>query len=112
MDRRNFLAFIPTLSAIPFIGTDLIKTESGILLQNPEIQPKATISSVRSIFDIEVRLYNQGQHIANAQITHFNIDAPYIETTCKDNLGDASYINPYREMTLQATVINPEKIFS
>ena len=36
MNRRNFFATIPALGALPFIGDQVEKTDSGILLVTPK----------------------------------------------------------------------------
>lgn len=61
MDRRNFLALIPSLSAIPFVGSAITKTDSGILLLDPEpeiIKPRP-MEEHPQWHETEVRLYRK-----------------------------------------------------
>lgn len=76
MERRKFLAFIPTLSAIPFIGKDIIQNEAGIhiIKPTPIIQPG--ISDGFDPMKVEIRLYQEGQHIANAYLTSMTLNQP------------------------------------
>ena len=105
MDRRNFLAFLPSISAIPFIGKEIIQNESGIHI----IKPTPIIESgIYDGFDphkVEIRLYQEGKHIANAYMTEFNIDRQLIN-------DDLQYIPGVQSMTFSGVVTGPIKGFN
>jgi hypothetical protein len=111
MDRRNFLAFIPTLSAIPFIGKDIVKTESGILIADPVPHVKPGIVATRiNPMDLEVRLFSEGKHVGNAFISAINFSSP-IESTCRDDGGiPMTPFNMMHEMSIECRVIDPEQL--
>lgn len=73
MKRSEFLAIIPCLSAIPFIGTDIIKNEKGIFIQNPEVSKdsKFTFSNYNPT-EIELRIYYKNEYIGNAMTTRID----------------------------------------
>lgn len=77
MDRRKFLAFMPTISAIPFVGTDFIETENGILLKDPN---KAEMVKEIPDFDfnkVELHLVQEGFTIGKAILTNVNIESSH-----------------------------------
>lgn len=76
MDRRNFLASIPALSAIPFIGKYIQRTESGILIVQPEQVDQYTGIDIKGWQHIECRLYQYGKHIGDARINNITVDCP------------------------------------
>lgn len=89
MDRRNFLAFIPAISAIPFIGKNIEKTESGIFITKPEpiTTNAAWIPSDINPMRLQVRLYHDEQQVGQAYITAFHFWNESIDTTCRDSGG-------------------------
>lgn len=95
MDRRNFLAFIPTLSAIPFIGKNIEKTDSGIFISKPELctldQPIGMPSNIDPM-KLEVRLYNGNKKVGEAYIREFNIWNETIDISCRDSGGARTII--------------------
>lgn len=106
MDRRNFLAFIPTLSAIPFIGKDIIKTKSGILIADPVPHIKPAIVAARiNPMDLEVRLFSEGKHVGNAFIRTIEWSSGLIENSCFDRP-----INGPMCMDLTCSVIDPHSL--
>jgi len=76
MKRSDFLAIIPALSAIPLIGKNIVKTDAGIFIE----QPEPVSMSIPSNFDpmrLNVRLYDMDQHVGSAWIENFSWQAPF-----------------------------------
>lgn len=93
MNRRNFLAFIPTLSAIPFIGTDIIQKPDKIEIIKPEAF-NAKEESDYEIFDFskcEIQIVQNGKIMGRGYLTELSIDAPF-------NEGGSEHFSPYREI--------------
>jgi hypothetical protein len=76
--RRGFLSFIPALGAIPFIGTEVIKEKSRIILLEPEpiIKPNPVTMNDFNLMDCEVKLMYKGQEVSCGFITNLTIGAP------------------------------------
>lgn len=92
MDRRNFLASIPALSAIPFIGKDIQRTESGILIVQPEQVDQCI--DLKEWQKIECRLYQYGNHIGDALITNLTFEAEIYKPTV--GMLEAQIITPLK----------------
>lgn len=74
MDRRKFLAFIPAVSALPFVGAEVLQTESGILLKKPE--PIEVVKKI-SKFDfskISFQLMQEGVVIGKGYVTQLSME--------------------------------------
>jgi hypothetical protein len=100
INRRNFLALIPSLSAIPLLGKDIIQDEEKITIIKPEpiITQPPTIQSVHDEgFDftkLDLRVFYKGQEIGRAHITSLSIEAPFIDRNAE--------IKGIREINIEA----------
>lgn len=105
MNRRNFLAFIPALSAVPIIGKDIQKTESGLLIVQPEQVEQAMGINFQKWHKVECRLYQDGKHIADAFISETSLSTEVVRLE-GDNGTMMSYPGSHY-MTFKAEVMGP-----
>lgn len=102
MDRRNFLAFIPSLSAIPLIGKEIVQEKERISIIKPEpikiSQPDVPLRDL-DLFDCELKLIHKpsGRQIATGYLRSITIDAghPVFPST--------KMIPPYRQIDIEGT---------
>lgn len=79
INRRNFLALIPSLSALPFIGKDIYQKNDKIIIHNPEIvkiqNVPPSLGLIESFKDLELCLVNKktGEVLANGYLTELSI---------------------------------------
>jgi hypothetical protein len=72
MNRRNFLAYIPALGALPYVGSEILKTDSGIVLQKPEPIEVVNEMPTFDMAKIEFHLVQEGITIAKGYCTQLN----------------------------------------
>jgi hypothetical protein len=87
MRRSDFLAIIPSLSAIPFIGKEIIKKSDRIEIFQPE-QMEHEISTKDYC---EFQIVKNGRVLASGYVDSIEANRPEIETTCKDNYGARTF---------------------
>jgi hypothetical protein len=104
MKRSDFLAIIPSLSAIPFIGKDIIRKSDRIEIFQPE-QVQQEISNTR---ECEVHIVRNGRILAKGYVDSLSINHPLLETTCRDNGGARSFIPGNMEITAQVSLNPPD----
>lgn len=77
--RRGFLALIPSLSAIPLIGSNIIQEEKRVIIENPkpDIIETPNIQDFR-MDEIDVVLIDRrtGKEIGKGFLTTVNTEAP------------------------------------
>jgi hypothetical protein len=72
MDRRNFLAIIPSLSAIPFIGKDIVQKSDRIEIFSPEeMQQEIAKPSY-----CEMHIVSNNRVLGKGYLTNFTVDSP------------------------------------
>src|SRR5687768_4277105 len=97
MDRRNFLAIIPALSAIPIIGQHVEKEKDKIIIY-PEGSIPGTIKDNESFtIEFQVAVYHKGKLFA----TGFPKEMEFITRTSKSPWKDFS-------MTAELFKVNDE----
>lgn len=74
MDRRNFLALIPSISAIPFIGKNIEKTSEKIVIYQPE-QVKDFVPKPKYLRKAELIVVIDGEEVARTN--YFDADIEY-----------------------------------
>lgn len=76
INRRNFLALIPSLSAIPLIGKDIIQDKEKITIIKPEPirieQPSLTSFDMRRC-RVQV-VYDDGQVLGEGYLTQMSME--------------------------------------
>lgn len=105
MDRRNFLAIIPSLSAIPFIGKDIVKKSDRIEIYQPEEVNDYT--KQLSNTDTYLAVVRNGKVIGTAYMTSIDISNNQIDVSCRDNGGARTMINGAISAQIQAELIGP-----
>jgi len=100
MKRRNFLAFMPAISAIPFVGVDIIKKENKIEIIKPKLIEKSS-----DLFDInkcEVHLVQEGRLLGKGHLTNVDISQEYADINKR---GDGPFTKSFptiKTMHIQA----------
>lgn len=82
MKRSDFLAFIPSIAAIPLLGKNIVKTDGGIFIEKP-VPLVTNIPDSFNPMNLQVRLFYEGEDVGSAVIDNFTINAPlnsYMET--------------------------------
>lgn len=77
INRRSFLALIPSLSAIPLIGTDIIQEKDKVTIIKPEpvkIEPPRLTSFDMTRCRLQL-VYDKNQIIGEGYLTHMSITA-------------------------------------
>lgn len=105
MDRRNFLAIIPSLSAIPFIGKDIVKKSDRIEIYQPE--EVNDYAKQLSNTDTYLAVVINGKVIGTAFMTSIDISHDQIDVSCRDNGGARTMINGAISAHIQAELIGP-----
>lgn len=105
MDRRNFLAIIPSLSAVPFIGKDIVKEKDKIILYNPTPKIIQSVPMDWDIRDLRAKLYLNGQEIAEAYVVHLEVNNHINEGGAADRVVRAT------EARFECVVTGPLNIF-
>ena len=108
MNRRNFLAFLPTISAIPLIGKDIIQKPDKIEIIQPEefntkvFDPNQVVSAFRT-HDLEIAVFDKrtGAELGRGYCYELSMHAP-IESTCRDYEGYQNFMDRYQEWTVTA----------
>lgn len=104
MNRSDFLAMIPALSAIPFIGKNIVKTDGGIFIEKPV--PIKTYNHIPTDFNIhklEVRIFANNQQVGTASIDAINVTNEQIDVSCRDNGGAYMTMPGPRDIKLECT---------
>lgn len=104
MKRSDFLAIIPALSAIPFLGKNIVKTDGGIFIEKPKPIEIVQDFSDFNPWDIDVELHYKGRKIGECYLTNINVWNEQIETSCRDNGGAKTLLPMSQSMTIEATL--------
>lgn len=103
MKRRNFLAYLPSVSAIPLIGTDIISTPEKVEIIKPTpIEVEQVRNNTINDFDWKkavVKIEYNGATISEGMLTSISREAPSV-------YGD--YITGFREMGVNRITIEAE----
>ena len=105
MKRLDFLAIIPSLSAIPFIGKEIIQKSDRIEIFQPE-QMKDEIKSLYSE-ECEIHIVKNGRVLAQGFVTSVNATRPQFDTTCRDNGGAKTFTFGSWEVEVIGTLNGP-----
>jgi hypothetical protein len=107
MKRSDFIASIPMLSAIPFIGRNIEQTEAGIFIEKPvPLLPITNVPHLTDFRQLDVRLLLKDVEIGRAYITEIKFFNEDIETTCKDNAGARTFMRADQRITFSAEVFD------
>jgi hypothetical protein len=80
INRRNFLALIPSLSAIPLIGKEIIQEPDKVTIIKPEpVKIEQPTISNFDMRDCELAVIHKptGKVISSGYLTSFQIDHPF-----------------------------------
>lgn len=78
MDRKNFLAFIPAISAIPLIGKDIVQKPDKIEIYQPEELQRYESANFGG-FDLSkcrLQIVQDGKVLASGWLNEMTIEAP------------------------------------
>jgi hypothetical protein len=103
MNRRNFLAYIPALGALPYVGSEILKTDSGIVLQKPEPIEVVNEMPTFDMAKIEFHLVQEGITIAKGYCTNLTMHQEFEELGDADN-GWKTKIPTLRSVEVQGVV--------
>lgn len=88
MDRRNFLAVIPSLGALPFLGKDIVKEKNRIIIEEPK----------------QIEVVQEMPRVSDYQQDKFQIlicyDGKVVGTANRTNIGIASGVISNAELSL------------
>lgn len=98
MKRRNFLGYIPSISAIPFVAREVVKTDAGIYLEKPEIITDIPIHPTRKEhWPIKaILLDNNDNFIGEGYLTHLSITSDPISVETRDSMHTKYMGGPIR----------------
>jgi hypothetical protein len=96
MKRSDFLAIIPSLSAIPFIGKDIVKKSDRIEIFSPEEMHRETTQHE----DVVIHVVKKGRILATGYIKELTVNASLIDTTCMDNGGAKTFMRGAYDMEM------------
>lgn len=110
MNRRNFLAFLPSISAIPLIGKDIIEKSDRIEIIQPEQMTEEIKKSSQqfSLWDCEVHVVSRqtGEVIGKGYLTELNMSSDFIDVASRNDAGVsdgfAQKISGARRITIAA----------
>jgi hypothetical protein len=80
MNRRNFFAFIPALSAIPLLGKEIIQDKEKVTIFSPEpipIQTEPNLPFDFNSLEIQVIDKRNGNLVGIGQVTSLTMEAPF-----------------------------------
>lgn len=107
MNRRNFLAFLPTISAIPLIGKDIIQKPDKIEIIQPEefntkVFDPSKVSEAFLHHNLQIAVFDRrtGQELGRGYCHNITIHAPLIDSTCKDYEGYSTFSSRYQEVNV------------
>lgn len=107
MKRSDFLAIIPALSAIPLLGKNITKTESGIFIEKPvPIIEKVDLSDFNP-WEMEIQLWWKGRKIGDCYLTHFEIKNEMREVTLRADGENKKFVPGAQSIQIEATVNGP-----
>jgi hypothetical protein len=88
MNRRSFLAFLPALSATPFMAKEFIKTDNEIIIQRPElVTAKMDHSDVYAAFKngiLKFHVIHENKIIGEGYITELSARSEMFPITTRD----------------------------
>lgn len=76
MDRRNFLAFIPSFAAIPLIGKEIIQEKKKITIVEPEPIQIPDKPAPIDLMQCELVLRHKGKDVAVGYVRSLTIESP------------------------------------
>lgn len=100
INRRDFMALIPSLGALPFIGKEIIKEDKRIIIEEPKIIESTNSIPDVSAFDnskLTVLLCYDGKVIGSANRSEVGISSGIIEEA-QYSLHSSIYLNPRLEL--------------
>lgn len=78
MDRRNFLAYIPSVSAIPLVGTNILQFDNKIEIVKPELIKNPGSTEGMNLLEAELQVVYKGKIVGQGYITELNISSQYM----------------------------------
>ena len=103
MKRSDFLAIIPSLSAIPFIGKEIIRKSDRIEIFQPEEMEK----EINYSHDTELHIVKNGRILAKGFITAVEANRDMIDVSCRDNNGARSMLPGIWEIRVEGIINGP-----
>jgi hypothetical protein len=97
MNRRNFFAFIPAISAIPLVGKEIIQEEKNVTIIQPEPVKIEQQPSTISLNDLEVHVIDRrtGREVAIGWVTELNCTSPMYHASQVDIHAQLMKFDPY-----------------
>lgn len=101
MNRRNFLAFIPAISAAPLVGSNILTFDDKIEIIKPE---PLVVTTDKSLLDLELHFMRGGKSVGRAIITHADFQQEFAEVTSRGGDGWKRNIPTTRSLTVTAVL--------
>ena len=90
MNRSQFLALIPAISAIPLIGKDIIQKPDKIEIYQPEQLKAIQKTPYFQGFDLsrcQFQLVQDGEVLASGWVKEITVSQPEIDVSVRDSYG-------------------------